>query len=385
VVTWSARVRNADLTLRDPITFTSATLVENYNSANMFQVAGRISDLREALDTTRGVVVWDEANTQRFCGFCSDVERRWDGTATITYTGDLAKLGWRICWPTPANAWTAQNVDAYDHRTAVAETRALQYINFNAGPSARTERRIPKLRVLASGGRGPSGKTSARFQYVNELAATLAELADLRLRITQTFADVGGPYLDVDMVAAPDLSTSARYGSWNESRPGLLGDESRYKIAHPSATVILAAAGGEGTARTMSSYDQSANALNTPWSNPRVEKFLDQRGSDAAQVAEAAQTEIDQSKSTIEVAAALTNSDLVIGSDVPLGAKVAATLDGQRIVERVRQITTEVSVAGDAPTFRSSAVFGTPDTVPLPFTVRQVRDALRSVRLMERI
>lgn len=383
---WSVRVRNADLTLRDPISFTSATLIENYNSANMFQVTGRISDLREALDTTRGVVVWDETNLQRFCGFCSDVERRWDGTATITFTGDLAKLGWRICWPTPANAWTAQNVDAYDARTAVAETRALQYINFNAGPSARTERRIPKLRVLTSGGRGPSAKTSARFDVVGELAATLAELAGLRLRITQTFVDSGGPYLDVDMVAAPDLSTTARYGSPTESGPGILGDDSRYKVAHPAATAILVAAGGEGTARVMRIYDQTAAADNAVWSNPRVEKFLDQRGTaETAQIDEAATTEIEQTKATVEVAASLANSDLVIGSDVPLGAKVAVTLDGQRIVERVRQITTEVSVAGDSPTFRSTAVFGTPDTVPLPFTVRQVRDALRSVRQMERI
>lgn len=380
---WSVRVRNADLTLRDPISFTSATLVENYNAANMFQLTGRIGDLREALDTTRGLVVWDETNTQRFCGFCSDIERKWDGTAAITYTGDLAKLGWRICWPTPANAWTVQNVDAYDNRTAVAETRALQYINYNAGPLAQVARRIPKLRVLASGGRGPSAKTSARFNVVGELAATLAELAGLRLRITQVF-ESGGPYLDVDMVEAPDQSAWARFGSPTESGPGILGDESRYKAGHPAATVILAAAGGEGTARLMRTYSSAED--NTPWSSPRVEKFLDQRGtSETAQIDEAAQSELDSTKATVEVAAVLANSDLKIGSDVPLGAKVAATLDGQRIVERIRQITTEVSVAGDSPTFQSSAVFGTPDTVPLPFTTRQVRDALRSVRQMERI
>lgn len=380
---WIARARLADLSLAGHVAFTNATLIENYNAASMFQISGPVSDLAEGLDPSRGVVVWDDTGEQRFCGFATSIERTTEG-ATITYTGDLVKLWWRICWPTPASAWTSQNVDAYDNRTASAETRALQYINFNAGPGAQTARRTPRLRVLTSGNRGPSAKTSARFDIVGELAANLAELAGLRMRITQVF-EVGGAYLDVDMVEAPDQSAWARFGTARDSGPGLLSDY-RYKVEIPPFTVGLAAAGGEGTARLMRVGDRAVNPEFIPWGNPRIERFIDQRGTtEEAQVDEAIDSEFANNPGVTELAASVGASSLVVGSQIPLGAKVAATVDGLRIVERIRQIQTEISVESDQPTVRPTAVFGSPDAVTLPVTTRQLQRMLRTAQNSERI
>ena len=76
--------------------------------------------------------------------------------------GDLQLLWDRICWPTPASAWTSQT-SAYDVQTAVHETRILGYILRNAGSAAynsgANDRRIPHLRLPTTAGRGTSGKT----------------------------------------------------------------------------------------------------------------------------------------------------------------------------------------------------------------------------------
>lgn len=371
---WTLRVRTADLGLTDPIDVNQLTLVENYNLPDTLVLDGRLARVQPALVTGSGIVVFDETGALRFSGFLSRVERNGDGTAALVYKGDLARLWDRWCWPVPANAWSTagQNV-GYDVRTGSAETRMLEYINYNAGPLARIERRVG-LTVPASGGRGSSAKTSARFQNVGVLATRLAESASLRLQVVQNFA---GPSLDVVVTAVPDMSSYIRFGTPGASGPALLGEGSKYVIEDPTGTVILSAAGGNLQDRILNTIqDTGREAL---W-NRRIELFQDQRGTtDSTEIAAGMADALAEAAGLTEIAVeVISTPDFTIGVDVPIGAKATAVIDGLVLVERIRQITT---IKGAQTS--TSALFGSQDA-GLTATQRQISAALRRVSAQER-
>lgn len=274
---WTARVRTNTLALTDPIEFTEATLVENFNAPDMLAMDGWLSKLGPALVPSYGIVLFDELGVQRFSGVLTSAERRGDGTGTLIFAGDLVRLWWRLCWPTPASAWSASGqTDAYDSFTGTSEARLLHLVNLNAGPGARTERRFPSLRMPTNLNRGVTARTSARFQTLGELAGQLAEGASVRMNIVQTYVGTT-PYLDLTLTDAPDISAWARFGTPEASGPAILGQDWRYKFDMPAANVILSAAAGEGKNRNLNALDDTASAESLLWKQ-RIEKFLDMRG-----------------------------------------------------------------------------------------------------------
>jgi hypothetical protein len=381
--TWTACARTAALARDEPLPFAKAEFVERYNAPSTLSLEGRTASLAAILDTTRGVILYDDEGNQRMCGLVTSIERRGDGTCTVIFTDDLVRLWWRYTYPVPAAAFTtAGQTSAYDVRNASAETRAIQYIDYNIGPNAQAARKETAITVPTSLNRGPTAATSSRFNQLGPLVAQLAETAGLRVKISQSWPS-GVPKLDVSLVAAPDQSAWARFGTPSESGPGLLGEEWSYKLDLLAATYILSAAGGEGTARILNNLSKTATDEAVVWGSPRIEWFVDQRGTtDSAEISEGMESAWIENQGAAEVTAPIANSDLRIGTEVPLGARVTCVLDGQPIVERIRQITTTIST--DGPTVSSQAVFGNPDGLVSP-TQKVLKQMLRRVQNLERI
>ena len=224
------------------------------------------------------------------------------------------------------------------------------------------------------------GTTSARFNTLGELAGTLAESAGLRIRVVQVY-EGSAPHLDVQLAAAPDLSSWAAFGTPAEGGPWMLSSEWRYRLAIPTVNAALSAAGGQGADRILTSAeDQDSQDL---W-HARVEQLVDQRDTtDLSEIANGLADELETGAGPTEISVPIGRAP-GIGTVVPIGAKVAATLDGEVIVERIRQATTELKRNTGDPTLRTTAVLGTPDVGVQSPTQRKLADALRRVKRQER-
>jgi hypothetical protein len=383
-VSWTARVRNPDLTLADPIEFETATLVENYNLPDMLSMEGELAGLRPAMQPGLGIYVTDEAGNYRFSGIFdpTGIERRGDRTGALVWASDSLNFWDRICYPVPANAWTTAGQNAaYDVQTGTVETRMLGYINRNMGSAARAERQVTRLRLPTSQGRGPSETTNMRFHVLGSWLGLAAAKADLRFRIVQTY-DGTGAWLDVKIDTAADMSAWARFGTPEAGGPGMLGPDWNYRIGSPTGTTVLVAAGGTGAARVLSSGTDTA--AQTLWRR-RIEAFKDQRGTtDATEIATAVSEGLAEGVGSVEVSAPLGDSDLVLGGDIPVGSKISVVLDGVVIVDRLQQVTTVVSNDSSAPTVSVSGVVGSPDAGLQTPTQKKLAQALRRLTYLER-
>lgn len=383
-MSWTARVRMPDLTLTDPIEFETATLVENFNVPDMLSVEGELVGLRPAMQPGYGIYITDDAGNYRFSGIFdpTGIERRGDKTGALVWASDTLNFWDRICYPVPANAWTtAGQTSAYDVQTGTVETRMLGYISRNLGSSARTERQVARLRLPTSLGRGPSETTNMRFQVLGTWLGLAAAKANLRFRILQTY-DGAGPWLDVKLDDAADLSAWARFGTPEAGGPGLLGEDWNYRIGSPTGTTVLVAAGGTGSARLLDSGTDSA--AQTLW-HRRIEAFKDQRGTtDTAEIATAVTEGLAEGVGSVEVSAPLGDSDLTLGADIPVGSKISVVLDGVVIVDRLQQVTTVVSGDSGTPTETVTGLIGSPDGGLQTPTQKKLAQALRRLTYLER-
>lgn len=378
MVSWLVRTRHGNLSLSDPLGFSSLELVENYGPPDTLTLDGAVSDLAPVLKPGRGCVVWDDTGLQRFSGLVTRLERRGDDTATVTLHSDLQRLWDRIVWPSPTLAWNAQTA-SHDSQAGVHEARILAFISRNAGSAALAARRIPSLRLPTSQGRGVSRTYKGRFQNLGAAVALHAENANLRVTIKQTYEGTT-PYLDVVIDDTPDLSAWARFGPTPYGTLGLLEEGFQYSVESPTATVILSAAGGTGAARTLT---ERTTTRETDWWR-RVEHFLDQRGSgtDTADITEGLDEAELETAAPVEIDAPILPGDLVFGpGGIPVGAKVAAVIDGEPIIDRVRSLTTSLTADSDE-TVTVTPTFGSSDG--LTVTERALLKALRRIRELER-
>jgi len=238
--------------------------------------------------------------------------------------------------------------------------------------------------MAGSQGRGGTVTIRARFDRLGELAAKLAEGAGLRVRVIYTPAMVlGAGWLDVRLEEAPDVSVWARFGTPSSGGPGLLAPDWQYSFSAPALTRAEVAAGGLGAARILREEgDADAEAL---WGR-RIETLVDQRQTtDATEIAQAGTDAITEGvgQTSVEVKV-LDSRGVDIGRDIPVGARVAATLDGLLVRERIREVTTTVAVQGDAATVTVEPVFGTSETATQSATQQQLAKALRRISVLER-
>lgn len=387
---WTARVRTAAHALTEPFMFSKLILTERYGPPDTVVIEGAIDDLRPTFELSSGILIWDDAGRMRFSGVPPQhpkikVERRGDDTASVNYESDTVHLWDRFCWPTPTVSWGGQTT-AYDIQSAVHETRIIGYITRNAGAPAYTSggfnREIPHIRIPTTLGRGTIGQTSARFQNLGALVAELAEAASLRVTIQQTY-EGATPFLDVVIDTVPDLSAWARFGDAESGSLGFLAPDWRYALGIGSS-VILSAAGGELENRLLTMLH---NGSRETLQGRHVEFFVDQRDTeDVGEISERLTIAMAEQEPSVEAEAPIIAGNFEFGSGadaIPLGAKVGVLLDGELVVDRIRQLTTTVGVTSGQTTITVEPVFGSPEA-GLTIDQKFLRRAARRLINLER-
>lgn len=231
--------------------------------------------------------------------------------------------------------------------------------------------------------RGATAKTDARFDTLGTLCATLAESADLGLNIEQAYdVDTGSPFLRFFLSDAPDLTDAIRIGPPEFGGPVQLGEDWTYTAAYPTVTTGLGAAGGLGSDRILR-YD-SEEDTESVW-GARVEKFIDLSDqTDLSDIADAINQTILDGVNPSTVSVTVGRSLIRWGIDVPMGSRVLLVLDGQPVIERIRQTTTVVANTGGQPREETTAVIGSTDAPVKTPVQKQLAAMLRRLQHLER-
>ncbi len=383
---WVASVRDDDYLIGAPIDFVSATLTDNYNAPSTLKLLGRTDQIQAALDTTYGLLLHDDHGLLRFSGPLVNIKKRGDGYCELTYVDDTVWLWYRKCYPVPGADWTtAAQTLAYDVVSGTSEARLLSLVNRNLGPAAPFDqpglqpRRHPLLRLPSSLGRGPDSVQSVRFDSLGDVSASLAEQAYLRVQIKQTYTGTT-PFLDLTLTDAPDLSDWVAFGTSEGGGPYMLTDGWSYEIDIPTGTTVLSAAGGEGKDRILTELtDGDAEDL---W-GARIELFLNQQGTtDQAEISNGMLKALADSAGPSKLSAPIGRVP-GLGTTIPTGSQVAVVLDGEVIVDRIRQITTVLSNASNEPRVKTTGVIGDPSSGPQTPEQKVLARLLRRVQNLE--
>ncbi|MCZ2837133.1 Gp37-like protein [Modestobacter sp. VKM Ac-2985] len=393
---WQIHPRNANLSRSyDPVSgWSSLVLVERYGPPDSWTITGPASAL-SVFQPGMGCIL-DRDGEQITSGQVAGINRsgavvdnRSVETMTLAFTSDLGPLGDRIVRPTPSQALSAAISTfpaAYDLRTGTVEALILGYVNGHIGPGALADRRLSRLRLPASLGRGGTTQVSGRLDNLGVLVTSLAEAGNLRVNVRHT-EDVDGAWLDLTIDAIRDLSNDVRFGTADTTAAGLI-TEWDYDLSRPTSTRPMVGLGGELAAREfLELRDTAAEAL---WSAV-VETFVDQRSVDPdstdklAEATRAGQEARDAGKGPTRVAFVPTlGPDLEYRRDVRVGDIVGYDLPGlDPAADKIREATTTVTVEQGQATERVAVVIGTPDA-PATRTQQQTARALRAVTAIQR-
>lgn len=216
---------------------------------------------------------------------------------------------------------------AYDVRTAVAETAIKQYVDFNAGPSANSQRRVSGLTIQATAGTGASVTGRARFVNLLELIQELALAGGgLGFRVVPS-----GTNLEFQVYTPADKTATVFF---SETFGNL--ESFDYDDLAPEMNYVIVAGGGEGTARVFEEMGDSASIIKYG----RIEMFRDRRDtSDAAELRQTGNEELDDKAQHIHLKTKVLDTDAIaFGTDYNLGDRVTVMVDGVAFAETVREV-----------------------------------------------
>jgi hypothetical protein len=152
-------------------------------------------------------------------------------TKLITVSGlDALALSGRRALPVPSGPpYTSAE---YDVRSGAAETIIKEYVDYNAGPSAKADRRIAGLTIEADQARGESHTGQARFDNLTEFIVTIALARGLGVRVLDGVFQVYQPV---------DRSEKIRFSDEIDT----LGSY-KFHVGKPKANYLYGAGAGEG-------------------------------------------------------------------------------------------------------------------------------------------
>lgn len=281
---------------------------------------------------------------------------------------DLSLIADRVTYPDPSASAESQTAAAYYRRTGPAETVVRDMIHLNAASGAIVARRAAGLSVAASQGRGSSVSTNLRYNNLLAEARALARLGGVSFTAEQDL----GTQISVRFRVPQDLSRQVRFTRQNG---GLTGGS--YELTAPTATDVLVAGQGEGTARTIKEYSQASS-----WGR-RIELFKDQRDTDDAdELAQAGAEALAEgaagASATVEASEV---PGLKFGADFQLGDTVSAEFGAATISEPVR--SAEISWDGHGRTVKLKLGDHESEDDQSPAWVKHVRNLSARVRGLE--
>jgi len=290
--------------------------------------SGKQTQISGLLDFGNGIVV-KRNGLVLLSGPIRQIERSFDGSRqkiVVGGTDDTTVLADTVCLPVVSGPpYTAS---AWDVRTGAAETIMRQYVSYNAGPLARSDR-VRNLSLATDGGRGKSMTYQARMC---RLLAACQEIAlaggDLGFNVVQN-----GTTLLFQIYQPADRTSTMKFSaemgnvkSWS------------YKETAPAANFVYSGGQGDLTARTFLEGGDQSSIIKYG----RIELFKDQSNAgDAAQLATWVSKELSSDANQISVSMETVDStERKFLRDYGLGDKVGVAINASLVVSNlIRQVT----------------------------------------------
>ncbi len=332
------------------------TLADQYNNVGSWTLKVRSDHpLADALRTAGSGIVVSYLGTEIFSGPTTKAEDAATsddpgGTLTVEGVTDTIALADRLCVPDPSNPNLDDQGEAHDIRTGNVEDLMFAFTDYNAGPSATSNRRTAHLTMGTNGHRGASIRKSVRFPVLGNVLGELAVLINLGFRVIQR-----GSGLKFETYASTDRTAEVRLDINNDTLAG-----HRVQIGPPTVTRVLVAGQGDLTDRTFIELTNAeATAAETKWGR-RIELFKDQRQTDDPDELEnAGKDELE--KGGHEMVAVqvvpMEDSALDYGRDWNMGDWVTVVVNGTEIYS---QVTGFIMKADKQSIFKFGAQLGDP-------------------------
>lgn len=292
------------------------------------------------------------------------------GQITIVWEFDEAALAYRLCYPDPAHAATAQTA-AKDTGTAVnAETAMRHFVDKNIGAGALVARRWPQLALGAVASVGTALNYSARFDVLSDMLRRLASQDGLGYRLRQTST----PALVLEVYAPIDRSGDVRFSFE-------LGNLQKlsYRETAPTANVAIVGGDGTGTSRTVV---EVADAVSVASGWGRRETFVNDSSTDTTELTQNGTQAIQQAVGTVLLTAtAIDDARQRFGTDYGLGDRVSIEVrPGKLVTDIVTAVVINVDASGEV----VSPTIGTGAPTSNGAILRQLRAVLVRLGVLER-
>jgi hypothetical protein len=260
-----------------------------------------------------------------------EIEYKKDDVAgSITFNGitDSIYLRDYLVYPQPSNINVeTQNVKDWT-MTGPAESIMHTLVCANIGPGAHSDRRVSHLTMGVDGEAGDTITVKARWSKLDTVLSKIAIAHKINYRIIQR-AD----QLVFETRQADSREDDVRLSVAN-------GSLSSIKVSYspPEITHAIVGGKGSGTSRMMREYTTSdSEAAENLW-NRRIERFIDQAGSDEESQLKTAALKDLNSKGATEVlsqAIPLDGDQLNFLDDWQVGDFVTADIEGQELSSEV--------------------------------------------------
>lgn len=248
---------------------------------------------------------------------------------TLSGADEWSVIAQRVAYPTPGSEppWA----DAWDIRTGQASSVAAEYLLYNLGPYALTNREMVGIGVV-DGHAGTTGEWSARLQPLDQLVTRICHDGGIVCRLGTAFT--GG--ITITLVAPEDRSRSTVLSD----QGGLTAIQQTRTT--PTSTFVIAGGQGALTSRT---FATSAEPFADHWE--RRETFTDQSSlSTVGELQQAADTVRALALPTLTVIASITDdaaAAIIYLADYDVGDTIAIEIGDVRYPVIVEAVTIHVS------------------------------------------
>lgn len=351
-MTWTLEVRDASLERIHEVTrFSKFSTVLRFNNLSTWELdlPATTAAASALLERGAGIIATRDGETM-LSGLVTRrhrVRNKEENRISISGIDDTVWTGRRLAPPVPDGP--PYDTDGHDVRTGPAETVMHEFVDVNAGPGAITARRAPGLTLAPDLGRGSVVTGRARFHVLLELLQSLALAGgDLGFRIVQVDDE-----LQFQVYEPTDLSASVVFSLE-------LGNLSGYEqlAEDPEANYYVGAGAGELVDRIFVERGDPASIVNYG----RIEAFRDRRDTaDTAEITQTLDEELAQNAERMSLSINPSNTRAVaFMDDYRLGDRVSAVIDGEEIIDVIREVAIDLDSKGETVT----PTIGSPNLEP---------------------